>query len=62
VLPNKVTILAESAERRQNIDVERAKNAKNRAEKRLADKAADTDLARAEVALQRAVHRLSIKG
>ncbi|MDA3918862.1 MAG: F0F1 ATP synthase subunit epsilon [Deltaproteobacteria bacterium] len=62
VLPNKVTILAESAERRQNIDVERAKNAKNRAEKRLADKAADTDLARAEVALRRAVHRLSIKG
>jgi F-type H+-transporting ATPase subunit epsilon len=62
VLPNKVTILAESAERRQNIDVERAKNAKNRAEKRLAAKAADTDLARAEVALRRAVHRLSIKG
>ncbi len=62
VLPNKVTILAESAERRQNIDVERAENAKNRAEKRLADKAADIDLARAEVALQRSVHRLSIKG
>ena len=62
VLPNKVTILAESAERRQNIDVERAKNAKSRAEKRLAAKAADTDLARAEVALRRAVHRLSIKG
>ena len=62
VLPNKVTILAESAERRQNIDVERAKNAKSRAEKRLAEKDADTDLARAEVALRRAVHRLSIKG
>ena len=62
VLPDKVTILAESAERRQNIDVERAKNAKSRAEKRLTEKAADTDLARAEVALQRAVHRLSIKG
>jgi len=62
VLPDKVTILAESAERRQNIDVERAENAKSRAEKRLAEKAADTDLARAEVALQRAVHRLSIKG
>ena len=62
VLPNKVTILAESAERRQNIDVERAKNAKSRAEKRLSNKAADTDLARAEVALQRSVHRLSIKG
>jgi len=62
VLPNKVTILAESAERRQNIDVERATNSKNRAEKRLSEKAADTDLVRAEIALRRAVHRLSIKG
>jgi len=62
VLPNKVTILAESAERRQDIDVQRATGARERAEKRLAEKAADTDLARAEVALQRAVHRLSIKG
>jgi F-type H+-transporting ATPase subunit epsilon len=42
VLPNKVTILAESAERRQNIDVERAKMAKDRAEKRLSEKREDT--------------------
>ena len=61
VLPDKVTILAESAERRRDIDVERAKRAKERAEKRLAEKSADTDLARAEVALKRAVHRLKIK-
>jgi len=61
VLPDKVTILAESAEYRQDIDVERATKAKERAEKRLAEKAADTDLVRAEVALKRAVHRLRIK-
>ncbi|MBT3177299.1 MAG: F0F1 ATP synthase subunit epsilon [Desulfobacula sp.] len=61
VLPNKVTILAESAERRQNIDVERAKMAKDRAEKRLSEKREDTDIVRAEAALRRAVHRLKIK-
>jgi len=61
VLPDKVTILAESAEYRKDIDVERATKAKERAEKRLSAKAADTDLVRAEVALKRAVHRLSIK-
>ncbi|MBC2705909.1 F0F1 ATP synthase subunit epsilon [Desulfobacula sp.] len=62
VLPDKVTILAESAEYRQDIDVERATKAKERAQKRLAAKAADTDLVRAEVALKRALHRLRIKG
>ena len=62
VLPDRVTILAESAEYRQDIDVERATKAKERAQKRLAAKAADTDLVRAEVALKRALHRLRIKG
>ncbi|MBU0463636.1 MAG: F0F1 ATP synthase subunit epsilon [Proteobacteria bacterium] len=61
VLPDKVTILAESAERRRDIDVERAKRAKERAEKRLAEKSEGMDFARAEVALQRAVHRLKLK-
>ena len=60
VLPDKVTILAESAERRSDIDVERANQAKERAEKRLAAKAADIDLVRAEIALMRATHRLNI--
>ena len=62
VLPDKVTILAESAERRQDIDVQRATSSKVRAEKRIATKAADIDLVRAEAALRRAIHRLSIKG
>jgi F-type H+-transporting ATPase subunit epsilon len=62
VLPDKVTILAESAERRQDIDSQRATDAKDRAEKRISAKAADTDLVRAEAALRRSIHRLSIKG
>ena len=62
VLPNKVTILAESAERRKDIDIDRAKSALARAEKRIAAKAADTDLVRAEAALRRALHRLQVKG
>ncbi|MBF0210473.1 MAG: F0F1 ATP synthase subunit epsilon [Desulfamplus sp.] len=63
VLPNKVTVLAESAERRKDIDVERAKRAKERAEKRLTSAgASDIDFVRAEAALRRAVHRLSLKG
>jgi F-type H+-transporting ATPase subunit epsilon len=62
VLPDKVTILAESAERRADIDVARATSAKERAEKRLSAKVAETDFVRAEAALRRAVHRLSIKG
>lgn len=62
VLPDKVTILAESAERRQDIDVQRATDAKTRAEKRLAAKTADIDLVRAEAALKRAIHRLTLKG
>ena len=62
VLPNKVTILAESAERRQDIDIQRAAGAKDRAEQRIAAKGANTDLVRAEAALRRAIQRLSMKG
>jgi F-type H+-transporting ATPase subunit epsilon len=61
VLPHKVTILAESAERRKDIDVERAMKAKERAEKRLVAKTPDTDLIRAEAALRRALHRLKMR-
>ncbi len=61
-LPDKVTILAESAERRSQIDVERAKSALQRAEKRLEDakKQEKIDVARARAAFERAVHRLKI--
>jgi F-type H+-transporting ATPase subunit epsilon len=60
VLPNKVTLLAESAERRGEIDVNRAKLAKERAEKRISTGSDDIDLVRAEAALRRALHRLDI--
>ncbi|MEA1968934.1 MAG: F0F1 ATP synthase subunit epsilon [Thermodesulfobacteriota bacterium] len=61
VLPNKVTLLAETAERRKNIDVERAAKAKKRAEERLVKSGPDIDMMRAEAALRRAIHRLSLK-
>ena len=60
VLPNKVTVLAESAERRCNIDADRARSAKERAEKRLADSSEEIDFARADAALRRAVQRLAV--
>ncbi|PIE62217.1 MAG: ATP synthase F1 subunit epsilon [Desulfobacter postgatei] len=60
VLPDKVTILAESAERRKDIDLGRAKDAQIRAEKRLSDPAADIDLVRAQAALQRAIVRIKM--
>ena len=59
VRPDKVTVLAPSAERAEDIDVERALAAKERAEKRLAEQK-DIDKVRAEAALQRALNRLEI--
>ena len=63
VLPDRAIVLAEIAERGEEIDVERAQAARQRAEerlKRLTDP--DTDLARAQVALQRALIRLQVAG
>lgn len=57
-LPTKVTVLAESAERRSDIDIERARSALERAQKRLAQKQDDIDYVRAKAALERAMHRL----
>jgi F-type H+-transporting ATPase subunit epsilon len=57
--PEKVTVLADSAERAEDIDVERAKAAMKRAEERL-KKTDDVDFARAESALERAVTRAQI--
>jgi F-type H+-transporting ATPase subunit epsilon len=63
-LPDKVTVLAESAERMEDIDVARAKEAVERAEKRLAEGRAKekVDSARAKAALDRAVVRIRIAG
>jgi F-type H+-transporting ATPase subunit epsilon len=60
VLPDKVTILAEAAERPQEIDVERAQKAKDRAEQRLKSNDLEVDYTRAEDALQRAETRLNV--
>lgn len=58
VLPTKVTILATSAERAHDIDLERALAAKERAEKRLKERQDELDFLRAEAALQRAIARI----
>ena len=55
---NIVTVLAETAELAENIDVERAKAALNRAEKRISEKASGVDLSRAEMARARAKARM----
>jgi len=60
VLPDKVTILAESAERPSEIDVARARQAKERAEQRLASGDTEVDVDRALDALQRAEVRLEV--
>ncbi|NDI36836.1 F0F1 ATP synthase subunit epsilon [Chengkuizengella sediminis] len=59
VSKEKVVILADVAERAGEIDVERAQAAKERAERRMADKKADYDFRRAEMALQKAINRIS---
>jgi len=60
ILPDKVTILAENAERADEIDVKRAQEAKERAEERLKSGSTDTDYERAQNALQRAETRLEV--
>lgn len=62
VTPDKITILADAAENPDDIDVERAKSAYNRASERLAKKNAEIDIDRAEAALARAKARLLVKG
>ncbi len=54
----RITILAEDAHWPEEIDVERAEAAKQRAEERLSKRASGTDVVRAEAALKRAVARI----
>lgn len=60
LMNDKVTILADSGERAEEIDVERAEEAKQRAQKQLQLRGVDLDLARAEAALRRSLMRLKI--
>ena len=61
VRPDKISILASSAELAENIDVARAKEAQKRAEARLQQKQGDIDTKRAEAALARAVNRIKVQ-
>jgi len=60
VLPDKVTILAETAERPGEIDVERARKAKQRAEERLSSGDPNVDVERCLDALHKAETRLDV--
>ncbi|MCP8967903.1 F0F1 ATP synthase subunit epsilon [Ectobacillus ponti] len=60
VRPDKVTILAPSAELANHIDAHRANEAKRRAERRLQDRQTNVDFKRAELALKRAINRLNV--
>ena len=62
IIPEKVTILAEAVEWPENIDVERAREARIRAERRISSGQEDIDLARAELALKKALIRLDVAG
>ncbi len=61
VRPDRVIILADACERAEEIDIERAEEAKRRAEKRLTEKyVPEVDAARAEAAMRRALLRLKV--
>ena len=61
VRPDRVIVLADSAERAEEIDMERAEAAKQRAEQRLVERGAPgVDEARCEAALHRAMARLTV--
>ena len=58
ILPDRVTVLARVAERAEDIDVERAESARQRAEERLGK--SEVDYERARVALMKAMTRLTV--
>jgi len=59
ILPEEITILAEIIEWPEEIDKERAEEAKQRAEVRLTERSANIDLDRAQTALMRAIARIN---
>jgi F-type H+-transporting ATPase subunit epsilon len=62
VLPDKVTVLAEAAERPEDIDVKRAESAKQQAEEHLKTGKSEEDFTRAEDELKAAETRLEVAG
>lgn len=62
ILGDRVTLLAEIAEWPEEIDVERAKAAEERARQRLEQKSEEIDVLRAEIALKKALIRKDLRG
>jgi F-type H+-transporting ATPase subunit epsilon len=60
VRDNRVVVLAEAAERAEEIDIARAEEARQRAQQRLVSREATVDLAKAEAALRRSLARLKV--
>lgn len=61
ILQDKVTIMAEIIEWPHEIDLARAEEARDRAQQRLTEHSDGTDVARAEIALRRAMARIGVK-
>jgi len=61
VLPDKVSVLADIAERAEEIDLDRAQQARRRAEETL-KKGTDVDWARASASLEKALARIQVAG
>lgn len=61
ITKDRVTILTDASELADEIDLERAKKAKERAEKRLASKDSGIDHLRAEIALKKAIARINLR-
>lgn len=59
ILQDEITVLAEDAQWPEEIDVERAKEAKKRAEERLSHNGPNMDVRRAQAALKRAIARIN---
>jgi len=62
VRENKVILLAETAERTDEIDTERAKASRERAQKRIAEKGPDIDIGRAKTRILSGINRLKVAG
>ena len=60
VRPDRVIVLADAAERAEEIDLARAEEAKRRAQEQLGHRTPEVDLAQAEAALRRSLTRLKV--
>lgn len=60
VRPDRVIVLADAAERAEEIDLARAEEAKQRAQEKISHRVPEVDLARAEASLRRAMTRLKV--